>query len=69
MDNVIFDGKWTFLEEWKHSSYDELKTDSDIIPLRTAHQGSSLYILIDVVPDTTIDNNEDSTLVCFNYTF
>ena len=66
MDNVIFDGKWTFLEEWKHSSYDEIRTESEIIPLRTAHQGDFIYILIDVVPDTTIDNNEDSTLVCFD---
>ena len=66
MDKVIFDGKWTFLEEWKHSSYDEIRTESEIIPLRTAHQGNFIYILIDVVPDTTIDNNEDSTLVCFD---
>ena len=66
MENVIFDGKWTFLQEWKQSSYDEIKTESEIIPLRTAHQGDFIYILIDVVPDITIDNNEDSTLVCFD---
>jgi len=66
MENVIFDGKWTFPQEWKQSSYDEIQTESEIIPLRTAHQGNFIYILIDVVPDNTIDNNEDSTLVCFD---
>ncbi len=66
MENVIFDGKWTFPQEWKQSSYDEIQTGSEIIPLRTAHQGDFIYILIDVVPDITIDNNEDSTLVCFD---
>ncbi len=66
MDKVIFDGKWTFPQEWKQSSYDEIQTESEIIPLRTAHQGNFIYILIDVVTDNTIDNNEDSTLVCFD---
>ncbi len=66
MDKVIFDGKWTFPQEWKQSSYDEILTESEVIPLRTAHQGDFIYILVDVVPDNTIDNNEDSTLVCFD---
>ena len=66
MDKIIFDGKWTFPQEWKQSSYDEIITESDIIPLRTAHQGNFIYILVDVVPDITIDNNDDSTLVCFD---
>ena len=66
MDKIIFDGKWTFPQEWKQSSYDEIQTGSEIIPLRTAHQDNFIYILIDVVTDNTIDNNEDSTLVCFD---
>ncbi len=66
MENVIFDGKWTFAQEWKHSSYDEIITESDIIPLRTAHQDDFIYIMINVVPDNTLDNNEDLALVCFD---
>jgi len=66
MGKVIFDGKWTFAEEWKQSSYDEIRTESGIIYLRTAHQENFIYILIDFVPDNTIDNNEDLAVVCFD---
>jgi len=66
MDRVKFDGQWTFAEEWKQSSVDEIKTDSDIIYLRSAHQGNFIYILLDVVPDNTIDNNEDWGIICFD---
>ncbi len=66
MDKVIFDGQWTFTKEWKESSYDEIKTDSGIIYLRSAHQDNFIYILLDVVPDKTIDNDEDWGIICFD---
>jgi len=66
MDKVIFDGQWTFTQEWKQSSYDEIKTDSGIIYLRSAHQDNFIYILLDVVPDKTIDNDEDWGIICFD---
>ena len=40
MNNVIFDGQWTFTEEWKQSSVDEIITESGKIYLRSAHQGA-----------------------------
>ena len=66
MDEVIFDGQWTFTKEWKQSSLDKIKTESGIIYLRSAHQGNFIYILLDVLPDITIDNNEDWAVVCFD---
>ena len=66
MDKVIFDGQWTFTTEWKQSSLDEITTDSGIIYLRSAHQDNFIYILLDVVPDNTIDTNEDEAVVCFD---
>ncbi len=66
MKQVIFDGEWSFTKEWKQSSLDEIPTESGIIYLRSAHQGDFVYILIDVVPDKTIDNNQDWAVVCFD---
>jgi len=66
MEQVIFDGEWSFWEEWKHSSLDEIPTESGIIYLRSAHQGDFVYFLVDVVPDQTIDNNQDWGVVCFD---
>ena len=66
MDDVIFDGAWTFTAEWKQSSITEIPSESGLIYLRSAHQGNFIYILIDVVPDITIDNNEDFAIVCFD---
>jgi len=66
MGEVIFDGEWTFKAEWKKSSLEQIQTESGTIYLRTAHQDDFIYILIDVVPDKTIDNNEDWAVVCFD---
>src|SRR5438445_12477598 len=45
MDKVIFDGKWSFLTEWKKSSLDTLSYDDGTeIELRTAHQNNFIYI-------------------------
>jgi len=66
MEDVILDGAWTFTKEWKESSVNQINTESGNIYLRTAHQGNFIYILIDVVPDNTIDNNEDWAVVCFD---
>jgi len=67
MDKVIFDGRWTFSSEWKGSSLDKTSTaDSQPIYIRTAHLENYIYVMIDVVPDTTINKNKDSAMVCFD---
>lgn len=68
MENVIFDGKWTNLSEWKQSSYN-LYTFGDgemTIHLRTAHFGDYIYVFIDSVKDITFDKNMDEATVCID---
>jgi predicted secreted protein with PEFG-CTERM motif len=70
MANVRFDGQWSFAKEWKESSSDGIITEiagtEGIIPIRTAHDGNFIYILLDVVPDKNFDNNQDWAQVCFD---
>ncbi len=65
-DDVIFDGEWSFIEEWKASSLDEFRFDDDDLVLRTAHQDGFMYVLIDVLGDMTNDRMADRAIVCFD---
>jgi len=65
MYKVVFDGKWTFYEEWKPTSLDYMGESGDIY-IRSAHQENFIYILLDVVLDTTIDKNQDFAMICFD---
>lgn len=65
MHKVIFDGKWTFLQEWKASALESISFESKgQIHIRTAHQGDFIFVLLDVVLDET-PNKEDAAVVCF----
>lgn len=68
MDRVVFDGKWTFEQEWKQSSLDTyLYEDGNrVIILRSAHQGDFVYIFIDAVTDESLDRNLDYATICFD---
>jgi hypothetical protein len=66
MNKVIFDGKWTFYTEWKHSSLDTLTyDDGTVIELRTAHQDNFIYVFADVVTDSHFVKGSDTAMVCF----
>jgi len=66
IDKVIFDGKWTFMQEWKASSLTKIETQSGDIYLRTAHLKNYIYVMIDAVPDKTANNGQDQAVVCFD---
>jgi len=68
MNDIIFDGKWTFPTEWKKSSLENLYHESNQMTsyIRTAHQDNFIYIMLDVVSDETIDKNQDEAVVCFD---
>ena len=66
LDKVIFDGKWTFETEWKRSSWDRLSYENNLIHLRTAHQGNFIYVMIDAVQDTDLDEGMDQAIVCID---
>jgi len=62
MKDIVFDGKWTFLKEWKASSLDIIER----IYIRSAHLDNFIYIHVNAVPDTSIDKGEDFTVLCFD---
>ena len=65
-DDVIFDGEWSFKQEWKASTLDQFRFNDDDLVLRTAHQDNYMYILIDVLGDMTNDRMADRAVVCFD---
>ncbi len=67
MKEVKFDGKWTFFTEWKQTSWNPIKSNENtVFHLRTAHQGNFIYVLIDVVSDTTANIGSDKATVCID---
>lgn len=66
MDQVIFDGKWSFEYEWKASSLDTYVYEDDTeIVLRSAHQGDFVYLFLDPTTDYNLDKG-DYAIVCFD---
>ena len=67
MTDLIFDGKWTHLNEWKQSSHNSLSYEDGMkIHLRTAHQENFLYVFIDPIGDKTLNKNSDKATVCLD---
>ncbi len=66
MDQVIFDGKWTY-SEWKHSSLNNFSYDDGTkIVLRSAHQDEFLYFFVDAVNDFTLNKGMDKATICID---
>lgn len=66
MDQVVFDGRWSFEYEWKASSLDTYMYDDDTqIILRSAHQGDFVYLFLDPITDYSLDK-DDHAIVCFD---
>ena len=67
MKEIDFDGKWTFYQEWKQTSWNPIKSDENtVFHLRTAHQGNFIYVLIDVTSDTNANMGSDKATVCID---
>jgi len=67
IDNVIFDGKWTNVTEWKHSSHNHFSYDDGMnIHLRTAHYEDFIYVFVDPINDQTLDEQMDKATICFD---
>jgi hypothetical protein len=62
----IIDGKWTVEGEWGRSTERLFIYDDDSkIAIRLAHDRENIYVLLDMVSDTTIDSG-DKGAVCFD---
>ena len=66
MNDVIFDGEWSFKQEWKTSALDEFRFNGNDLVLRTAHQDDYMYVMIDVLGDVTYHHMADRAIVCFD---
>lgn len=67
IDQVVFDGKWTFDIEWKKSSWTKVEfDDKNIYHLRTAHDRNFIYIMFNVVDDKTSNVGKDKATVCID---
>jgi len=67
VDDVVFDGKWTFFTEWKRSAWNLIEFDDQkIYHLRTAHNGDFIYIMFDVIADKTPNVGKDKATVCID---
>jgi hypothetical protein len=68
MDKVVFDGKWTYGMEWKHSSENTINYNDDgtVLQLRTAHQGNFIYVFVDAVSLANFDRSGNTATICFD---
>lgn len=67
MEEIIFDGKWTYPSEWKQSSWEKLVYDDGmVIHLRIAHQNDFIYVFVDPANDHSLDKGMDKATVCFD---
>jgi len=66
MEKVIFYGKWTFLNEWKPSSYTPVSFDNYQLIIRTAHFENFIYVFVDAINDYTLDKGLDKATICFD---
>jgi len=65
MEEVLFDGKWSFPIEWKQTSLTMVQTDFGPIYIRSAHWENDIYVLVDVLTDFT-PTNGDFAVLCIN---
>lgn len=66
LEDVIFDGKWSYQTEWKPSSLTRVESENSNFVIRYAHDYENLLILISVVSDTTPSRISDKALVCID---
>jgi len=64
-DEIIFDGKWSFRQEWKQTSlHNEIYSDGHEMVVRTGYDYENLYVLIDFT--TKAHNWKDIAFVCLD---
>lgn len=64
-NSIVFDGKWTFEQEWKHASEDIIKfNDGNQLSIKTAHDRENLYVLIDFFTEKKITKGSDYGMFC-----
>jgi len=63
----VIDGKWTIEGEWGVSTERLfIYEDGANIAIRVAHERENIYVLLDMVSDTTIGSGTDKAVICFD---
>jgi len=69
-DGIVFDGKWTFLKEWKPTSENIVEFyDGRKISIKTGHDHNNLYVLLDFISERSFAKFADSGTVCIDSDF
>jgi hypothetical protein len=64
-DEIIFDGKWTYRQEWKQTSlHNEIYIDKHEMVIKVGHDYENLYVLLDFI--TKAHNWKDRAFVCLD---
>lgn len=65
VNSIVWDGKWTFLQEWKPTSEDILQfNDGNELSVKTGHDRENLYVFLDFVNEHQLKKFSDYGLVC-----
>jgi hypothetical protein len=65
VDSIVWDGKWTFLQEWKPTSEDILRfNDGNELSVKTGHDRENLYVLLDFITENQFRKFSDYGMVC-----
>ena len=63
----VIDGKWSDAGEWGRSTERQFGyDDGSNIAIRVARERENIYVLLDMVSDTTIDSGRDKAVICFD---
>ena len=66
MKEIIFDGKWSFVSEWKPSSLTTINQENKQIILRTAHFENFIYVFVDSIDEYSLNKGMDKATICFD---
>jgi len=62
---TIWDGKWTFTQEWKRTSEDIIRfSDGNELSVKTGHDRNNLYVLLDFISQYKFRKFSDYGIVC-----
>jgi len=65
VDSIVWDGKWTFLQEWKPTSEDILQfNDGSELSVKTGHDRENLYVFLDFVTEHQFKKFSDYGVIC-----
>ena len=66
LDDVVFDGIWSYETEWKPGSVTKVKTENSNFVIKYAHDYENLLIFISVLSDSTPSKISDKAIICID---